>query len=117
MTCRDVMTANPSCCVPSDSVAMAFPIYRDRILADADDARARRRLESARSWMGDGSRATGFRSTSGTWVVIDDQILIDAGCMRGRRWPDSRRSRVAGWSTAGGIRSTATGIGLRSMIG
>ena len=28
MTCRDVMTANPSCCVPSDSVAMAAQIMK-----------------------------------------------------------------------------------------
>lgn len=28
MTCRDVMTSNPSCCVPSDSVAMAAQIMK-----------------------------------------------------------------------------------------
>ena len=28
MTCRDVMTENPSCCVPSDSVAMAAQIMK-----------------------------------------------------------------------------------------
>lgn len=29
MTCRDVMTANPACCVPEDSVARAAEIMRD----------------------------------------------------------------------------------------
>ena len=30
MTCSDVMTTNPSCCVPSDSVAMAAQIIEAR---------------------------------------------------------------------------------------